>query len=30
MPAYKVFISFMFMVLVVLWIFFDYWKGDKR
>lgn len=30
MPAYKVFISFMFMVVVALWIFFDYWKGDKR
>lgn len=30
MPAYKVFISFMFMVIVVLWILFDYWKGDKR
>lgn len=30
MPAYKVFISFMFMVLVVLWIMYDYWKGDKK
>jgi hypothetical protein len=30
MPAYKVFISFMFMVIVVLWIMYDYWKGDRK